>query len=119
MGGCTSGRSPRRRWRRCGARREAAASSGCGSPSASFSRSTGISSPRPSQISLLPPAHLIVLPEELILEDLADLIEAEAEHLAGPSGYMALMTGPSRTADIEKVLTIGVHGPGRLAVALV
>jgi len=33
--------------------------------------------------------------------------------------YLALITGPSRTADIERVLTIGVHGPGRLVVLLV
>jgi L-lactate dehydrogenase complex protein LldG len=33
--------------------------------------------------------------------------------------YLALITGPSRTADIERVLTIGVHGPKRLVVLFV
>lgn len=33
--------------------------------------------------------------------------------------YLTLMTGPSRTADIERTLTIGVHGPRNLAVVVV
>jgi L-lactate dehydrogenase complex protein LldG len=35
------------------------------------------------------------------------------------SGYIAMITGPSRTADIERVLTIGVHGPDRLIIVCV
>jgi L-lactate dehydrogenase complex protein LldG len=35
------------------------------------------------------------------------------------AGYLAMITGPSRTADIERVLTIGVHGPLRLIVVFV
>jgi len=35
------------------------------------------------------------------------------------SGYLSLITGPSRTADIERVLTIGVHGPERLIIIFV
>jgi hypothetical protein len=74
---------------------------------------------RPRSISLLPPAHLVVLPEERIAADLEELFDLLTPELASQAGYLTLITGPSRTADIEKVLTIGVHGPGRLLVALV
>ena len=33
--------------------------------------------------------------------------------------YISFITGPSRTADIERVLTIGVHGPERLIIVVV
>ena len=33
--------------------------------------------------------------------------------------YLSMITGPSRTADIERVLTIGVHGPVRLIIIFV
>ncbi len=37
----------------------------------------------------------------------------------GRMRYVACVTGPSRTADIERVLTIGVHGPRKLVVVVV
>ncbi len=77
---------------------------------------------RPRALSLLPPHHLAVLPRcRLVagLEDLFDHIDAlegdsEADDAFG--AYFTWISGPSRTADIEKVLTVGVHGPGRLTV---
>ncbi|ADR19619.1 LUD domain-containing protein [Calditerrivibrio nitroreducens] len=49
------------------------------------------------------------------LEDIAPLLEA---NMRKESNYIAFITGASRTADIERVLTIGVHGPVRMKVIL-
>jgi YkgG family uncharacterized protein len=74
---------------------------------------------RPRSISLLPPAHLVVLPAERLLPSMGDLLARVSGELGGPAGYMTLISGPSRTADIEKVLTIGIHGPGKLVTVIV
>ncbi|MBI9058887.1 lactate utilization protein [Labilibaculum sp. DW002] len=47
------------------------------------------------------------------LNDVADFIE---ERTADMGGYVAFITGASRTADIERVLTVGVHGPKEMTV---
>jgi L-lactate utilization protein LutC len=69
-------------------------------------------------ISLLPPAHIAVLPCERILSGLDELFATMPDPAALTSS-MVLITGPSRTADIEQILVRGVHGPGQLTVVLV
>ncbi len=67
-------------------------------------------------VSTLPPIHVALAATGSILPDLAAVLGR-----IGPAqtGYVALITGPSRTADIERVLTIGVHGPERLIIVFV
>ncbi len=64
--------------------------------------------------SLLPETHLVVLPVSLLVADLPEALEM-TRHAANA----VLVTGPSRTADIEMTLTIGVHGPKEIIVFLV
>lgn len=65
----------------------------------------------PQLVSLLPRVHLAILSPSALRADLQNVF---AEIKSGKRA--ALITGPSRTTDIEKVLTIGVHGPKALHV---
>lgn len=73
-------------------------------------------------ISLLPPVHIaIVRPEQLLsgLVDLFPLVYGEYKKQSGDlSSAITFITGPSRTADIELKLVVGVHGPQQLHVIL-
>ena len=70
----------------------------------------------PRARSLLPEVHVTLLREDLILPGLDELFEALGDDL--PSA-LAIVTGPSRSADIEQKLAVGVHGPGEVHVVLV
>jgi L-lactate dehydrogenase complex protein LldG len=64
---------------------------------------------KPRVVSLLPRVHLAILRRAALR---ADLHQAFSE--VKQNGYCVLVTGPSRTADIELTLTLGVHGPKAL-----
>ena len=62
--------------------------------------------------SLLGPVHLAVVETSQILPDLFDLFEKLGQRKEGMPSNLTLITGPSKTGDIELELTTGVHGPG-------
>lgn len=68
-------------------------------------------------VSLLPPIHVALVPRERLLTGLDELFDLVPKP-AAVSSSMVLITGPSRTADIEQILVRGVHGPGELHVVL-
>lgn len=67
-------------------------------------------------VSSLPSIHIALVPTAGILPDMPSLLS-----MVNPKecAYLAMITGASRTADIERVLTIGVHGPERLVIVFV
>ena len=78
-----------------------------------------IASPREARlVSLLPPAHIAVVPRDRILTGLDELFSI-LPNPADVASSMVLITGPSRTADIEQILVRGVHGPGQITVVVV
>ena len=68
---------------------------------------------RPNSLTLLPPANLILVHADRMRPDLAAAI-AGIGAATFVTNRVALITGPSRTADIEKMIVLGVHGPKKL-----
>ena len=69
------------------------------------------SADKPRAISLLPRVHLAIVRPEMLRADMHQVF-AEAKN----NNYLVFITGPSRTADIELTVTLGVHGPKNLYV---
>lgn len=67
-------------------------------------------SQRGRAVSLIPPRHLTFIEAAKIRDNLGDVLE-EIYASGNPSSAIELITGPSRTSDIEMDLSIGVHGP--------
>jgi L-lactate dehydrogenase complex protein LldG len=68
----------------------------------------------------LPEKHFILVDPATVLKDnLAAVGPMNAMHTGNDPRFIAYITGPSRTADIERVLTIGCHGPRELHILLV
>jgi L-lactate dehydrogenase complex protein LldG len=75
----------------------------------------------PRSVSLLPPVHIAVAARSQLIPDLFDLF-TELERRQAQEGLpssVVLITGPSKTGDIELRLVTGVHGPGQIHVVLI
>lgn len=70
-------------------------------------------------MSVLPPLHIVVATSDQLVADLETSIDRLRGRYGGnlPSSC-SWITGPSRTADIEKILVLGAHGPRRLVLLL-
>jgi len=72
-------------------------------------------------VSLLPPVHIAIVQRGEVLPSLDELFAMQRrDHLDGELGsYLTLISGPSRSADIEYTLVTGVHGPGQVHMVLI
>jgi len=72
----------------------------------------------PRLMSLVPPVHIAVLEADKIYNSFCEIIQAEnwPDHM--PTNAL-LISGPSKTADIEMTLAFGVHGPRELIVLII
>ena len=75
-----------------------------------------LSSQEGRRVQLLPPAHLVFVLQEKIYPTLYEALTAMKPDLPSAIG---LHSGPSKSADIGQIMVKGVHGPGRLVVAVV
>ena len=70
--------------------------------------------------TMLPEVSVVLLNRADILPDLPSAAPfLRAEQTQGRASYISFITGPSRTADIERVSAIGVHGPLELHIVLI
>ncbi len=72
---------------------------------------------QPRSVSLIPPIHIAVMKSDVIVENLDDLFFL-LRNYSELTSCITFVTGPSRTADIELNLTLGVHGPKELLVII-
>jgi L-lactate dehydrogenase complex protein LldG len=71
----------------------------------------------PRLMSLVPPVHIALLETDRLFENFAELIDNERWATGLPSNPL-LISGPSKTADIEQTLAYGIHGPKQLLTLL-
>lgn len=71
----------------------------------------------PRRLSLVPPLHIAVLDADTIEDTFFDVIERHGWVNDMPTNAL-LISGPSKTADIEQTLAYGVHGPRELVVLM-
>ena len=68
-------------------------------------------------LSVLPPHHVVLARREQLLGDLPDAFALlKQKYSSNYPSFISLITGPSRTGDIERILVLGAHGPKQLTI---
>jgi L-lactate dehydrogenase complex protein LldG len=70
-------------------------------------------------VSLVPPVHIAIIEAAKIVSTLGEALAVLHSDSNNLSSIVTFVTGPSRTADIELTLAIGVHGPQELYVIII
>ncbi|HSO06230.1 MAG TPA: lactate utilization protein C [Pelomicrobium sp.] len=73
----------------------------------------------PGSVSLVPENHVAVVSAKRIVDSVEDALGLVRAERGGPPRALNLVSGPSRTADIEQTVTLGAHGPYRVHVIVV
>lgn len=72
----------------------------------------------PRSLSLVPPCHIVLVHENTLYNDLASIMAEQGWQNTMPTN-LVLVSGPSKTADIQQTLAYGAHGPRQLFVILI
>jgi L-lactate dehydrogenase complex protein LldG len=72
---------------------------------------------RSRAVSLLPPFHIAIVRSDQLYGSMGEFFAQRRSDIV-KAASCTFITGPSRSADIEFTLTLGVHGPGRVAVVM-
>lgn len=69
------------------------------------------------QLNVFPPVHIVIAKRSQLVPFVTDALQAlQEKYLGALPSLVSLISGPSRTADIEKTLVMGAHGPRELYV---
>lgn len=72
----------------------------------------------PRTLSLVPPCHIAVIEESMIMSNFSEVMRTQNWTNSIPTNAL-LISGPSKTADIQQTLAYGAHGPSELVVLIV
>lgn len=72
----------------------------------------------PRTLSLVPPTHIALIKRSTLVSNFVELMIKQAWHIGMPTNAI-LVSGPSKTADIQQTLAYGAHGPKELVVILI
>jgi L-lactate dehydrogenase complex protein LldG len=73
----------------------------------------------PATVSLLPETHIALVGTDRVVAHMEDGFDLLRREHGAPPRAINFVSGPSRTADVEQTVTLGAHGPYRVAIVLI